>query len=111
MEHPFGVVRGHRLELVDALGRVRIAAGETDGASPGFGLELFDARGRSRAWLLIDEGGPRLGLDYNGNTGIEAYVLEGPEAVGEGPRVAVCDRDGVPVLAWPAETQNDDEGQ
>ncbi len=98
-----GVVRGNRLELVDETGRVRIVAGEIEGPDPAYGLELLDVAGRSKAWLLADGAGVRFGLDYLGSTGIEAYVLEGSEAVGEGPRVVVCDCDGVPVLTWPAD--------
>lgn len=99
-------IRSGRVEIVDDEGRIRLAVGRLERDDDLFGIQLFDKAGRERAWLLLDSSGPRVGLDWLGNTGAELYVLEGPQAAGGGPRLVLCDDTGTPVHAWSVDSDD-----
>lgn len=101
------VVRVGRIEVVDADGKLRAVLGEVsrptyDASS--FGLALFDAEGRRRLRLAVDDAGPVLVLDQGGNIGVELGVHD-PEldAIHTGAYLLVADADGTEVAGWRVE--------
>jgi len=75
---PADVVQAHRFELVDRDGRVRAVIGELpnyDDAGPAIiGVSLLDAEGRRRTFLSLDDTGPSLVFDLDGNNVLELGV-------------------------------------
>lgn len=96
------VIRARRLEILDEEDRVRTAIGiRDDGGSEYVGLQVFDADGSARAWLLDVPGdGIQLSFAVAGN---QILVVSANDEGGEldaGASVTLCDRDGQQALSW-----------
>ena len=103
-------VHTERVEVVDAVGRVRLVLGDIGNPDrPGevFGIALLDPAGRQRAWLALDDTGAALGLDRDGNAVVEMGVDDGTgEVLTRGAYLHLSDSDGRPVVGW----RVDDDG-
>jgi hypothetical protein len=91
------VVRAGRLEVVDHEGRARVVVGVLGAAGDGgqvIGADLFDGAGRSRASLVLDDGGVA-SLSF-ASLGNEVLVLGARECPGsdDGPFAVLCLADG-----------------
>ena len=102
---PVDVVRARRYELVDRQGRLRGIFGEfpsPDHAVPSiYGVCLFDAAGRQRAFLCLDYMGPKLVFDSGGNNALELGVDDDVfDACKVGVYGFATDGRGTPVIAF-----------
>jgi hypothetical protein len=66
------------------------------------GLELRDASGSARAWLVVEDGwGAQLCFAERGNQVLLVDVVDdGPAAAEAGPSIRLCDATGEPVIEW-----------
>lgn len=98
------VVRGRRLEIIDAEGRVRAVVGDlapVEADAPDFGLALLDAQGARRAWVSLGPHGPAVGLDHSGNSVAEMGVTDaGGDALGTGAYLVLSDATGGLAIGW-----------
>jgi hypothetical protein len=98
------VARVRRVEVVDDEGRVRLILGELGGLGPTlpvFGVAVVDAAGRHRSWLALDETGPALVFDQDGNGVVYLGVNDtGSDSVGPGPYFNLADPEGDPRIGW-----------
>ena len=102
------IVRAERFELVGQEGRILAVLGALDTPDPTghppVGLALFDAGGRQRVWLTLDDSGPALIFDLGGNNAITFGVNDpAADALHVGAYLHVADVDGTPVLGWQVE--------
>ena len=98
------VIRAQRFEVVDRRGVVRAVVGDAypgPKRTPMFGFSIHDPKGRLRACLIIDEAGPVLVFDLEGNNAIALGVSDGTgESDSLGPFCYVNDATGDPVFSW-----------
>lgn len=107
IERAPAVVRAERFELVDGTGNVLAVLGPLDTpdpTTPVHGLALFNADGRPRIWLGLDNNGPALVIDLLGNNAISLGAnVPVPDALHVGAYLRVTDLDGTPVYGWQVE--------
>lgn len=95
------VVTARRYDAVDSQGRVRLSLGVfSEGSDEAVaGVDLFDAAGRSRATLVVDEGGvASLSFAATGNE----VLIVGAREQGEpddGAFVVICNLEGDPAAS------------
>jgi hypothetical protein len=97
------VLKAHRFELLDEANRVRAVLGQKPYGGYGnhVGLEIFDAAGSARAWLMHEDGaGVHLALAIGGNQVLVASAGDPGGELSAGPSITLCDLDGAPVLSW-----------
>lgn len=100
--HP-DVVQAHRFELIDREGRMRGLLGELpnpdEGAPPIFGICLFDTQLERRVYLSLDDTGPSLAFDAEGNNVLQLGVNDDvPDVMKPGAYAWVADATGNPVV-------------
>lgn len=99
---PSKVVQAHRFELLDRHGRVRAVIGEepnnvNDGADI-IGVWLYDTEANPRTYLSLDESGPSLVFDLEGNNALVLGVGDpGKLAAKTGAYAMASDGDGNPI--------------
>ncbi len=100
-----GVVRAHRVEIVDADGRLRGVLGEIEPArhrrDSVIGLEIYTRSGEPRFSVALRGGRAWMMFELGGNARLQAGVNdETTEAVDERAFVYVLDPDGLPLAGW-----------
>lgn len=100
-------VRARRVEVVDDEGRLRAVLGEVARPAqqaPSFGLVLYDEHGRARLWAAVEDTGPVLVLDQDGNVGVEVGVHDPNDDTDHvGAYIVLNDADGTPAAGWRVE--------
>lgn len=95
------VVTARRFDAVDSHGRVRVSVGvfSEGGDDATAGVDVFDSVGRSRASLVVDEGGvATLSFAAAGNEVLVVGAREQGEPA-DGAFVVFCSLDGDPAAS------------